>query len=242
LDLFYYGSQDIPPRLGGGRDPREGNGEDSTDRVCEACSRPVLPDDLREGRASEIYGVVLCATCGGEDADSEERVELYFCDRCHVSVPVYRVDTGEALAGDGRILCLNCRGRSHISRLPRLAIVFSVLLVIGVAGAFVLDAVLPSRAPAEGHDAALEALDAKLTGLNRVLADPPGPSDVDGILSGMDDLEDAARSRLLGLERARTSLDRLRAEFDRRMEDLDGNAGALHQQVDDLMREADPDR
>jgi hypothetical protein len=241
LDLFYYGSQDIPPRLGGGRDPRESGGEDSTNRLCEACSRPVGPDDLREGRASEIYGVVLCSTCGGEGAHSEDRVELYFCDRCHVSVPVYRVDTGEALSGDGRILCLNCRGRAPRSRLPRLAVTVAILLLLGLAGAFGLDALLSGPAPV-GHDAALEALDAKLSGLSEVLVEPPGSRDVDGILAGMDDLESAAARRLLGLERARTSLDRLRAEFDRRMRDLSGDAGALHQQVDDLMREATPDR
>ena len=131
MDLFYYGSQDIPPPLGASGH-RRGESEGG---VCEACNAPVTPEELAEGKASEIYGVVLCAACGGEDeAPLENRVELYFCDRCHVSVPVYRVDTGEALSGDGRILCLDCRAGPHRRSVSRHLVVATVALLLIGAG------------------------------------------------------------------------------------------------------------
>ena len=59
MDLFYYGSQDVPP-------PRRGDREGPAlgrSLFCESCTLPVSSDDLRSGRAYEVFGLVLCATC-----------------------------------------------------------------------------------------------------------------------------------------------------------------------------------
>ena len=112
MDLFYNGSQDVPLPLEGGRGIPSRLRKSGARAFCESCSSPVDPADLKRGRASEIFGLILCETCRMR-ARAEERIELYFCDRCQVSVPVCRVDTGEALAGDGRILCLDCRRKGN---------------------------------------------------------------------------------------------------------------------------------
>jgi len=136
VDLFYYGSQDVPLPLGGdGRSPSRARprGEPA---VCESCSAPVTALDLEKGLATEEFGLVLCERCRLR-ARAEERVELYFCDRCQVSVPVFRVDTGEALAGDGRLLCLSCREREQSVGPPRWAMISAIVLVLAVGVALI---------------------------------------------------------------------------------------------------------
>lgn len=138
MDLFYYGSQDVPLPLGGdGKSPSRARprGEPA---VCESCSAPVTALDLESGRATEEFGLVLCERCRLR-ARAEERVELYFCDRCQVSVPVFRVDTGEALAGDGRLLCLSCREREQSGGPPRWMMISAIVLVLAVGLALIPD-------------------------------------------------------------------------------------------------------
>ena len=237
MDLFYYGSQDIPPPLGASgyrRGDREGG-------VCEACNAPVTPEELAEGKASEIYGVVLCASCGGDDeAPLENRVELYFCDRCHVSVPVYRVDTGEALSGDGRILCLDCRAGPHRHRVSRFLVVATVALLVVGASLLLVPGIAGDRPSAPDQADILNSLDVRLTRLADRLADRGSREEVAAILHDLEALESTADDRLQRLVDANRLLDRMREQFENRMREFEGSAGHLHEQLDELLLEAAP--
>lgn len=228
MDLFFYGSQDVPPpphprceRL-----PRRGDG---TPAVCESCSAPVAPDDLRDGRATEIYGLVLCETCRLK-ARAEERVELYFCDRCQVSVPVYRVDTGEALAGDGRILCLDCRRRPN----RRLS---TVVVVVLLFAAFAFGAWLgrDRGASAAGPDPVelrwrRELLDRVERAGRRLPEIEELESRVEqlaAIRRGLADYGESARVTSETLDLARTVLEETRTDFLRRVEQFEGGILSL---------------
>jgi hypothetical protein len=238
VDLFYYGSQDFPPPHRGGRDaPAHGR-----ELFCESCTSSVSADDLRSGRASEVFGLVLCGTCR-ETPDAEERVELYFCDRCHVSVPVYRVDTGEALSGDGRILCLSCRERATRSLLPYLALVGALLLLS--AGAWLLYRPIPGPENTETPPGAsvksrlLERLDEEFARWSPDDAFREVPDEATG---GSEALR-VERDRVLErLEQAQTHFIQTRSEFGRRMDLLEGEGEALHHDVDSLLREAQAER
>jgi len=176
---------------------------------------------------------------------AEEKIELYFCDRCHVSVPVYRVDTGEALAGDGRILCVRCRSVEPRRVLRGIATKgLAALLVIAVAtlatqfiharlaeaptdeprdsGSFVqrLDGILSRARPAEG--AGMEALTARTTELVTAL---------DGFREGREEV-------LARLAEFNAGLVRMHTEVRRRSERLEGQIRRLEQTVDQLDRDS----
>jgi len=237
VDLFYYGSQDIPPPLGTSG-YRRGESEGG---VCEACNAPVTPEELAEGKATEIYGVVLCASCGGDDeALLSNRVELYFCDRCHVSVPVYRVDTGEALSGDGRILCLDCRAGPHRRSTSRLVVVATVALILVGAGFLAAAGIGSNRPAGPDHGDILNSLDDRLSGLAERLGDRRSREAVARILRDLEALDSSADDRAGRLADAIRHLDRLRDEFELRMRDLEGSTGHLHEQLDELLLDAAP--
>ena len=59
MDLFYYGSQDIPPPLGRGTTPRLRG--PSASGHCEACNAAVAAGDVGKGRAKIVYGLLLSA-------------------------------------------------------------------------------------------------------------------------------------------------------------------------------------
>ncbi len=243
MDLFYYGSQDIPPPLGANRSRRREGPAEGANRACEACNSSVAAEDLTEGRASEIYGVVLCAACGGgEESRPENRVELYFCDHCHVSVPVYRVDTGEALAGDGRILCLDCRAGRPRRAIPRVLVVATVVLLLLGGGIFIAEALQGGRPLPPDESPILESLDRRLDELSALLGDGTANREIEEILAALEDCPDDSERRVRDLEEASRRLDGLRAAYESRMRDLEGNTGVLDERVDDLLIEAAPDR
>lgn len=182
---------------------------------------------------------MLCARCR-EKAPAEDRVELYFCDHCQVSVPVYRIETGEALLGDGRILCLACRERATLSARRRVVIP-AVLALVGLAGlagyavrgpfvepeapdaVALIGEVLGSPALDVASASRLEDLKARLLGLRREL----------------DRLRDA-RERVLGtLEEANASALLLRGEVERRLELLEAESRDLLAGVEQVLGEAD---
>jgi len=241
VDLFYYGSQDIPPPLGASGPRREESGPGDAERVCEACSAPVSSADLAEGRASEIYGVVLCAGCGGGDeARPEDRVELYFCDRCHVSVPVCRVDTGEALAGDGRILCLDCRAGPRRRSLPRILVVATVSLLLVGAGLLLAPGLGGRRPAAPDQSDLLRSLQDQLEKLTDLLSERPSGREMADAIRGLQGFESTADERVRRFEEAHRLLLRMRGDFDLGMRRSEGDTGRLHEHLDELMLLAAP--
>jgi len=91
-------------------------------RACEACGH-----ELEAGEPSEggTFGLAFCADCRARLDRSA--IQIHFCDGCGVSVPLYAVEQGTAITGDGRILCLKCRAPAPASQSPL------VLLFLGVA-------------------------------------------------------------------------------------------------------------
>lgn len=99
MDLFYHTSRDIELPRATRRTAVEGSV-----RACEACGAELEPGDPSEGGT---FGLAFCATCRARLDRSA--IQIHFCDGCGVSVPIYAVEEGSALTGDGRILCLKCR-------------------------------------------------------------------------------------------------------------------------------------
>lgn len=103
MELFYHVGRDIElPRAGRRVAFQPGP------RACEACGA-----ELEAGARSEggTYGLAFCADC--RDRLDRSAIQIHFCDACGVSIPLYSVEEGAALAGDGRILCLRCRTPSR---------------------------------------------------------------------------------------------------------------------------------
>jgi hypothetical protein len=204
----------------------------------------VSAEDLESGRALEVYGLVLCENCR-QRARAEDRVELYFCDRCHVSVPVYRVDTGEALAGDGRILCLECRSRSS-RRASTLAVVGLALLSL-VGGAWVG----MSRNHGTGAEESAETAARRevLAKIDRILQVLP---DLETVRAERDALRETENSlRVLSgqseeirerLATARETLLKTRVEFLRRIEILSGETLDLLEELEGTLTRAGAER
>jgi len=244
VDLFYYGSQDVPLPLEGGRRIPSRLRKSGARAFCESCNSPVDPADLKRGRAFEIFGLVLCETCRMK-ARAEERIELYFCDRCQVSVPVCRVDTGEALAGDGRILCLDCR---RLDNGPGLLL--RLLIPLCLVAAIVLSSLLlpellksPDLVRAREPDLAFLLRSALGRELAAAFADHRSEKLGGRIarFSGVQDAVVAARDRALReLADNYTSLMRLNGNFEDRMQLLEAEAAELHLKLDALLR--DPPR
>jgi len=130
MDLFYHTSRDIElPRA-----TRRAVAERSV-RACEACGHELEPGDPSEGGT---FGLAFCASCRARLDRSA--IQIHFCDGCGVSVPIYAVEEGSALTGDGRILCLKCRApapRSD-SRVLFVLVAAAVATAVGVALAIAL--------------------------------------------------------------------------------------------------------
>jgi hypothetical protein len=122
MELFYHVSRDIElPRTGRRVTFHAGT------RACEACGA-----ELEIGARSEggTYGLSFCADC--RDRLDRSAIQIHFCDGCGVSIPLYAVEEGAALAGDGRILCLRCRTPTRHGRLAWLLVATGLLaLLIG---------------------------------------------------------------------------------------------------------------
>ena len=124
MELFYHASRDIElPRSS--RRVRFQPGA----RACEACGAEL---EGGERSAAGTYGLIFCAQCRARLDRSA--IQIHFCDECGISVPLYAVEGGSALVGDGRILCLPCRSReSKDLRVRRLALIAVAALVLGAA-------------------------------------------------------------------------------------------------------------
>ncbi len=124
MELFYHASRDIElPRTGCRLAFHVGA------RACEACGA-----ELEAGARSEggTYGLTFCADC--RDRLDRSAIQIHFCDDCGVSVPLYAVEEGAALAGDGRILCLRCRAPGPRGRVGwLLAVTAALALAAGAA-------------------------------------------------------------------------------------------------------------
>jgi len=237
LDLFFYGSQDVPPPLGGGGGPPEPPG------VCEACSAPVQPADIEAGRARSVYGLVLCERCA-QRTRPEDRIELYFCDRCQVSVPVYRVDTGEALAGDGRILCVACRERGPRLVGPRVLLTVLFLLAVSVLSFVLLGpdrsappvkldplpprAILHPARPTGGPDAAA------------IAAERSRHRRLERIHRSLEETEAGLAEAVGRLEEAKRELESFGERVRRRMDVLERESVELDRRVEGRLSEAEP--
>lgn len=117
MDLFYHASRDIElPRTS-----RRAAAERAV-RACEACGHELEPGEPSEGGT---FGLAFCAECRARLDQSA--IQIHFCDKCGVSVPLYAVEQGTALTGDGRILCLTCRAPAPTAQNPL------VLLFLGIA-------------------------------------------------------------------------------------------------------------
>ena len=121
MDLFYHAARDIElPRST--RRPTSARAA----RACEACGHELEPGEPSEGGT---FGLAFCADCRARLDRSA--IQIHFCDGCGVSVPIYAVEEGSALTGDGRILCLKCRAPA-----PRRRRTLLVLLLVLAAAAF----------------------------------------------------------------------------------------------------------
>ena len=117
MDLFYHASRDIElPRTS-----RRAAAE-RVARACEACGHELEPGEPSEGGT---FGLAFCADCRARLDRSA--IQIHFCDGCGVSVPLYAVEQGTAITGDGRILCLKCRAPRPTAANPL------VLVFLGVA-------------------------------------------------------------------------------------------------------------
>lgn len=106
MDLFYHASRDIELPRSGQRAPFQPG-----PRACEACGAQLEGGEPSEGGT---YGLAFCAGC--RDRLDRSAIQIHFCDGCGVSIPLYAVEGGAALAGDGRILCLRCRAPERTRR------------------------------------------------------------------------------------------------------------------------------
>ncbi len=124
MDLFYHVSRDIElPRAGRRIAFQIGA------RACEACGEELEANEPSEGGT---YGLSFCAGC--RDRLDRSAIQIHFCDGCGVSVPLYAVEEGDALVGDGRILCVRCRTpRRGLGRGALIALTAVIALVIGAA-------------------------------------------------------------------------------------------------------------
>jgi len=122
MDLFYHVSRDIElPRAARRVAFQMGT------RACEACGEELEANEPSEGGT---YGLSFCTGC--RDRLDRSAIQIHFCDGCGVSVPLYSVEEGDALAGDGRILCLRCRTPRRSRRLWLvLAVTALVALAVG---------------------------------------------------------------------------------------------------------------
>jgi hypothetical protein len=126
MDLFYHAARDIELP----RSTRRTTAERAV-RACEACGHELEPGEPSEGGA---FGLAFCADCR-EHLD-RSAIQIHFCDGCGVSVPIYAVEEGTALAGDGRILCLKCRAQSPRRRRLVTAVILAIAaLVVGCLAA-----------------------------------------------------------------------------------------------------------
>jgi len=126
MDLFYHVSRDIELPRSTRRTAR-----DRAVRACEACGHELEPGEPSEGGT---FGLAFCADCRARLDRSA--IQVHFCDGCGASVPIYAVEEGSALTGDGRILCLKCRApRPSGRRAAFYAAVTLAALVLGVAAA-----------------------------------------------------------------------------------------------------------
>ncbi len=119
MELFYHATRDIePPRTSDGARAQPGP------RACEACGA-----ELESGGPDEAgtFGLAFCADCRARLDRSA--IQIHFCDGCGISLPLYAVERGTALAGDGRILCVRCRQQGT----PRRRLMWIVLIVIAAA-------------------------------------------------------------------------------------------------------------
>ena len=124
MELFYHASRDIElPRSS--RRSRFQPGA----RACEACGAELAGAEQSE---AGTYGLTFCADCHARLDRSA--IQIHFCDSCSVSIPLYAVEGGSALVGDGRILCLACRGGgSRDVRMRRLLLVAVAALALGLS-------------------------------------------------------------------------------------------------------------
>jgi len=131
MDLFYHVSRDIEL-------PRTGRriGFQIVARACEACGEELAANEPSVGGT---YGLSFCAGC--RERLDRSAIQIHFCDGCGVSVPLYAVEEGEALAGDGRILCLRCRTPAR-RRWLWVVLVLTAVIALAAGAAF---AVLRSR-------------------------------------------------------------------------------------------------
>jgi len=128
MDLFYHVSRDIElPRAGRRVAFQLGV------RACEACGAELEANEPSEGGT---YGLSFCAGC--RDRLDRSAIQIHFCDGCGVSVPLYSVEEGDALAGDGRILCLRCRTPNGNRRLWLVLATTALFALIGGAAVAIL--------------------------------------------------------------------------------------------------------
>lgn len=100
-------------------------------RACEACGHELEPGEPSEGGT---YGLAFCAECRARLDRSA--IQIHFCDGCGVSVPLYAVEEGSAITGDGRILCLRCRAPSRAAVRPSLIVALALAaLLLGIVAA-----------------------------------------------------------------------------------------------------------
>jgi hypothetical protein len=125
MDLFYHTSRDIELPRATRRTAME-----RAVRACEACGHELEPGDPSEGGT---FGLAFCASCRARLDRSA--IQIHFCDGCGVSVPIYAVEEGSALTGDGRILCLKCRAPAPLPerKLLLLAVAAAAAIAAGVA-------------------------------------------------------------------------------------------------------------
>jgi hypothetical protein len=131
MELFYHATRDIePPRASDAVRSQPGP------RACEACGAELASGGV--GEEPGTYGLAFCADCRARLDRSA--IQIHFCDGCGISLPLYAVEGGSALAGDGRILCVKCRTRPPARRRVAviLGLVAAVALVLGVGAALLM--------------------------------------------------------------------------------------------------------